>query len=132
MYELIHGLDLFLEYFSEIFMIILEFMGGFVIVAGSLIIFYQYFSPWSSEFSTKLRVKFGRITSLALEFYLGAEILKTVYIRKLSELYVITVIIVLRILMGLVIHLEMGMDFTEFKKEVKRAYSHKDGQNLNN
>ncbi|MFW5976660.1 MAG: DUF1622 domain-containing protein [Bacillota bacterium] len=127
--SIIHSLDLFLEYFSEIFMIILEFMGGFVIVMGSIIVFYHFFSPWSSEFSTRLRVRLGRITALGLEFYLGAEILKTVYIRRLSELYIITVIIILRILMALVVHWEMGLDFSEFKEEVKKAHSSRSKNN---
>ncbi|MFW6282326.1 MAG: DUF1622 domain-containing protein [bacterium] len=126
MSDILHFLEVFLEYFSEVFMIILEFMGGFVLVFGCFYVFYNFFSPRKTRnFSTKLRVKLARFTSLALEFFLAAEILKTVYIRELSELYIIAAIIILRIVMAFVVHWEMSLDMQEMREQIKEKYSQK-------
>ena len=114
--NLISIMENFLKYFSQFFMMVLEFLGGIVIVYGCFYVFYMFFFS-SKETSTKIRVKLGRITSLALEFYLGAEILRTVFIREVEELYVIASIVILRIIMAFVIHKEMDMDLEELKQE---------------
>ena len=54
-----------------------------------------------------------------LEFKLAAEILKTVLIQSLDELYILGAVILLRALMSILIHFEMKN--THSKKESKEA-----------
>ncbi len=128
MTNIIQIMELILRHFSNTFIILLELMGGIILIFGCLNIFYLFFFPAKKDFSTKLRIKLGRYTSLALEFFLAAEILKTVKIRDLTELYVIAAIIILRILMMFVVHWEMRFDFKELKDSVKKRHSEKRNQ----
>ena len=112
-----------LQYFSEFFIIILELMGVIMLVSGCIYTFFHFFSPRGRDFSVKLRIKLGRFTSLALEFFLASEILKTIHVRDLSELYIIAAIIILRILIAFVVHWEMGADFNELRKNVIKRHS---------
>ncbi len=126
MNNIIQHMEEFLRYFSQIFIIILELMGGFMLVFGCIYVFYNFFSPRAKDFTTKLRIKLSRFTSLALEFFLAAEILKTIYIREFSELYIISAIIVLRILMTFVVHWEMNLDLKDLRKNIKKRHSKPD------
>ena len=123
MMNIIDFMGMILQYFSEIFMMLLELMGGIVLVFGCVYVFYHFVFPGKNENSTKLRIQLGRFTSLGLAFFLAAEILKTVYVRELSELYVIAAIIILRILMAFVVHWEMNVDFQELRENLKEEYS---------
>ena len=52
-----------------------------------------------------------------LEFKLAAEILKTVLIQSLDELYILGAVILLRALMSVLIHFEMKNTHTKKKEE---------------
>ena len=123
MEKVLINLEIFLEYFSRSFIVLLELMGMVILIYGCFNIFYHFIFPKRKDFSTKLRIKLGRFTSLALEFFLAAEILKTIYIRELTELYVIAAIIILRIIMVFVVHWEMGLDLKEMRERVKNRHS---------
>lgn len=103
---------------SHLLMAILELMGGVTLIYGAVMIFWHFVKLKYDESSTLLRIKMARTIALALEFYLAAEILKTVFIRDTSELYIVAAIIVLRIAMGFVIHHELDVDLEQLKKEV--------------
>jgi len=81
-------------------------------------IFWHFIKLKYDESSTLLRIKMARTIALALEFYLAAEILKTVFVRDTSELYIVAAIIVLRIAMGFVIHHELDVDLEQLQKEI--------------
>ena len=61
-----------------------------------------------------MRKKFDLQTNLAkglavgLEFKMAAEILKTVLIQNLEEIYMLGAVILLRALLSLLIHFELG------------------------
>ena len=63
--------------------------------------------------SSKLMISLGKALALALEFKMGAEIVKTVIVRDLKELAILTIIIALRAVLALLIHWEI----TSEKKE---------------
>lgn len=55
----------------------------------------------------EVKLKFSMGLALALEFKLGAEIIKTVLIKNLEEFYVLAVVTILRMLIGFVIQGEL-------------------------
>ena len=56
-----------------------------------------------------------------LEFKLAAEILKTVLIQSLDELYILGAVILLRALMSILIHFEMKNTHSKKEKSEKAA-----------
>ena len=52
----------------------------------------------------------GKALSLALEFKMGAEIIKTVVIHNLEELAILGIVIVIRALLAFIIHWEIHLD----------------------
>ncbi|MEG0274740.1 MAG: DUF1622 domain-containing protein [Longicatena sp.] len=54
-----------------------------------------------------IRIELSNALALGLEFKMGAEILKTVLVRNISEIYVLGAIILLRALLSLMIHFEI-------------------------
>jgi len=61
----------------------------------------------------RVGVSLGRALSLALEFKMGAEIIKTVIIHDLKELVILGVVIAIRALLAVVIHWEIHMERKE-------------------
>jgi len=89
---------------------LLELIGIIVITAGSVKSFFYYFlSFWKKE-KYPVRIELGRALALGLEYKMGAEILKTVLIRDMSEIYILGAIICLRAVLSLLIHFEMKGD----------------------
>ena len=115
---MLHLVEEFTINISHLLMAILELMGGITLIYGAVMIFWHFIKLKYDESSTLLRIKMARTIALALEFYLAAEILKTVFVRDTSELYIVAAIIVLRIAMGFVIHHELDVDLEQLKKEV--------------
>ncbi len=101
-----HWMEIFVEYLT----ILLEFFGAVIIIVGAVIIFVRFIQLPYHEPSTSIRLRLERTLALALEFYLAAEILKTVTIHDPSDLITLGVIVVLRSVMALMIHWEMGHD----------------------
>lgn len=115
---MIHFLERLTFDTSHILMAILELMGGVTLIYGALMIFWRFIRLEYEKSSTLLRIRMARTIALALEFYLAAEILKTVFVRDMSELYIIVAIIVIRIAMGFVIHHELDVDLEQLQKEI--------------
>ena len=55
-------------------------------------------------------IALGKALSFALEFKMGAEIIKTVLIHNLEELAILGIVIVLRALLAIIIHWEMRLE----------------------
>lgn len=108
---------------QDIFMKILIYSGVFIEIIGSMIIIISVFkSFYKLGFVNKFDFEKGHKDmslstglSVALEFFLAAEIIKTITLRDQSELLYIGVLILIRILMTLVIHWELK------QKEAKEA-----------
>lgn len=86
----------------------LEIIGIIIITVGSIRSFIyfliQFFNPKKVY---NLRTELGAALALGLEYKMGAEILKTVLIRDISEIWVLGAIILLRALLSLLLHFEM-------------------------
>lgn len=96
---------------------VLEIM-GIIVVSWSAISSFWYYVQ-NSFFKKSHNIQFYFATGLAtgLEFKMAAEILKTVLVREMSELYVLGAVILLRALLSVLIHFEMKHNE---KKEIKK------------
>lgn len=86
---------------------VLEIMGIIIIAVGSCKAFYKYGITLFTKKDYPIKVEFAQALTLALEFKLGAEILKTVIVRSLDEMYILAAIILLRAVLSFVIHHEI-------------------------
>lgn len=87
---------------------ILESIGVIVIIIASIKSVIKLikckFSFYKSE---SVRIELSMGLALALEFKLGAEILKTVIVRTLDEFLILAAVTLLRIIISFVIHREV-------------------------
>lgn len=86
---------------------IAELMGIFVVTWTSIKAFWQYIQNtfMKKEFDLKTNLSKGLATGL--EFKMAAEILKTVLVRDMGELYILGAVILLRALLSALIHFEI-------------------------
>jgi uncharacterized membrane protein len=105
-----------LHIFAEITVHTLEIIGISVVIVGSIKVLIQLFKRFlhkSAEGQNPV-IALGRSLGLALEFKMGAEIVKTVIVRDLKELLILGIIIILRAILAILIHWEIT---TEEKEE---------------
>ena len=86
---------------------ILEIMGIFVVVWSSLHAFWEYIQNSFMKKNLDIQTNLAKGLATGLEFKLAAEILKTVLIQNMDELYILGAVILLRALMSILIHFEM-------------------------
>lgn len=86
---------------------LLELMGIVAVLWSALVAFWHFVQ--NSLLKKQLDVQTGLAHGLAigLEFKMAAEILKTVLVRSMDELYVLGAVILLRALLSLLIHFEI-------------------------
>ena len=109
-----------LNVFAEITVHTLEIIGISVVIVGSIKVLIQLFKRFlhkSAEGQNPV-IALGRSLGLALEFKMGAEIVKTVIVRELKELLILGIIIILRAILAILIHWEIT---TEEKEEKAHA-----------
>ncbi len=99
LYNMLHGV---LEAFVQYSVTILELLGTIVIIVVALQAFYKWFQK---DATIKLTLAEG--LAFALELKLGAEILRTVIVKDMSELIQIGAIIILRACLTFLIHWEI-------------------------
>ncbi len=90
--------------------IVLELIGVLIIMVAALRAFWFYACRALICDDDTAKISFTKALALGLEFLLGAEILKTLSVRSIDELVLLAAIIVLRLVMGLVIHWEIHSD----------------------
>ncbi|MCL1914003.1 MAG: DUF1622 domain-containing protein [Eubacteriaceae bacterium] len=87
---------------------LLEIIGVLIVAIGSFRTFGHYITHLlNPNKNFRYQHELGGSLSLGLEFKMGAEILKTVLIRDLSEIWVLAAIIVLRAMLALLLHIEL-------------------------
>ena len=98
----------------------LEIIGISVVIVGSIKVLIQLFKRFlhKSVEGQNPVIALGRSLGLALEFKMGAEIVKTVIVRDLKELLILGIIIILRAILAVLIHWEIT---TEEKEEKAHA-----------
>src|SRR5690554_3521840 len=89
---------------------LMESMGVFVIVYSAIKAFLQYARNLFDFSDDSIKIELAKGLALALEFKLGAEILKTLTIRTLDEMLVLASIVLLRVVLTFVIHWEIESD----------------------
>ena len=97
----------FLYPIAEIAACTLELVGDLIIIIGSARALWRLISCLRKKQPFHVVVDLGKALSLALEFKMGAEIIKTVIVHNLEELAFLGVVIVLRALLSFLIHFEM-------------------------
>ena len=86
---------------------LLEIIGIFVVFWSSLQGFWQYFGNTFMKKKFDLRINLAKGLAMGLEFKMAAEILKTVLVQSLDELYVLGAVILIRALLSILIHAEI-------------------------
>jgi len=89
---------------------LLEAMGVFVIAFTAIKAFAQYALKTFNFTDDTIKIELAKALALGLEFKLGGEILKTVTVRTLDEIYVLAAVVALRLILTAVIHWEITAD----------------------
>lgn len=105
-------LEHFIEQLIPIVINLLEAMGVIVILVAGIRAFWQYVVNMIGKGDYPIKIELGQALSLALEFKMGAEILKTVLVRNLDEMWILAAIIVVRTILAIVIHWEVNAEKT--------------------
>ena len=100
----------FLYPVAEISAHFLELIGIIIIITGSCRALVRLAKCMLKKKPFHVVVDLGKALSLALEFKMGAEIIKTVIIHDLQELAILGVVVVLRALLSVIIHWEMRFE----------------------
>ena len=87
---------------SDFAIILFEFMGVLVLIITGLQGIFNYFRR---DPLTRLKLATGM--AMGLEFKLGSEILRTVVVRQLDEIFIVGAIIILRAALTFLIHWEI-------------------------
>ena len=103
-------LEEFMTKYIPILVNILEFMGVIVISIGSFKAFYHYIKKILFKIDISIKHQFATAMATGLEFKLAAEILKTVIVKKLDELFILGAVFLLRVFMTFIIEWEIKQD----------------------
>lgn len=124
----IAGLEGFIENFATITVAFLETLGIIVILFGSLKSIIHFLYAFFKHKRYNIKISFGNALALGLEFKMGAEIIKTVIVRSLDELWILSIIIILRALLAVLIHWEISAERKELMTlKPEEEYSFKKG-----
>jgi uncharacterized membrane protein len=88
----------------------LELIGIIIIIVGSVRALIKLVECVIKKRAFHVVIDLGKALSLALEFKMGAEIIKTVIIHNLEELAILGVVIVIRALLAFIIHWEIRLE----------------------
>ena len=103
----------FLYPFAEITASTLELIGIVIIFIGSFRALFRVVGCLIKKQPLNVVIELGKALALALEFKMGAEIIKTVIIHDLEELAILGVVIVIRALLAVIIHWEIRLEEKE-------------------
>lgn len=105
--------EAFLYPVAEIAAHSLELIGILIIIIGSCRALVRLFQCLIKRLPFHVVVDLGKALALALEFKMGAEIIKTVIIHNLEELAILGVVIIIRALLAFIIHWEIRTEEKE-------------------
>ncbi len=100
----------FLNPVAEISAGVLEMIGIIIIIIGSFRALVRLVQSMLKKQPFHVVIDLGKALSLALEFKMGAEIIKTVIIHNLEELAILGVVIIIRALLAFIIHWEIRLE----------------------
>ena len=99
-----------IRFIAEIFASSLELIGIMIIAIGSTKAIRAILKSIKAKNNVSVVVSLGKSLSLALEFKMGAEIIKTAIIRDFKELAVLAAVILIRALLAFIIHWEIKLE----------------------
>lgn len=99
MYTTLHDFLLTLVDYS---ILLFEYTGVLIIIIACLRGIYEYVTR-----KPETRLNLAKGMAMGLEFKLGSEILRTVAVRELKEIFIVASIIALRALLTFLIHWEI-------------------------
>lgn len=105
---------------------ILELLGILIIFFGSLRVLWIFVKSGFDFHDKAITITLGEVIALSLQFKLGAEVIKTVVIRDIQELVVLTVVVILRIVLSLVVHWEVKNANVEERQQIMTDSEHFD------
>ena len=97
----------FLYPFAELTAGVLELVGILIIIVGSVRALVRLLQCMRTKKPFHVVVDLGKALSLALEFKMGAEIIKTVIIHNLEELAILGVVILIHALLAFIVYWEI-------------------------
>ncbi|SJZ41485.1 DUF1622 domain-containing protein [Garciella nitratireducens] len=100
-------LEYILDIVVPIIIHLLEAMGVFIIFFSAVKAFFQYARRIFDFSDESIKINFARALALGLEFKMGAEILKTLLVRTLDEMFILASVVIIRIILTFVIHWEI-------------------------
>ncbi|MGG7176469.1 DUF1622 domain-containing protein [Clostridium paraputrificum] len=100
-------LEELLNKYLPILINILELMGVIIVIIGALKAFYSYIKSVITNTKVPIKYTFANNLAMGLEFKLAGEILKTVLIKSIDELWVIAAVSLLRGFLAVLIYWEM-------------------------
>jgi uncharacterized membrane protein len=109
-------LESFLNTFVNLAMLLFEYIGVAVITYAGIRGMVNYIRR-----DPLTRLKLAQGLAMGLEFKLGSEILRTVIVRNLEEIYIVGAIIALRAILTLLIHWEIKNEQAEEKERARDA-----------
>lgn len=98
-----HFLEKIIPYIAGI----LEVIGVLVVIISALKAIIRLINVKLDFSREEIKTEFSMGLALALEFKLGAEIIKTVVVKSLDEFYILAAVTILRMIIGFVIHSEV-------------------------
>lgn len=114
-------LDTFLSTFVNLAMLLFEYIGVAVITYAGIQGMINYIRK-----DPATRLKLAQGLAMGLEFKLGSEILRTVIVRNLEEIYIVAGIILLRAVLTLLIHWEIKNELLEGKEKTEEPEKSED------
>ena len=106
----LHNYEHILHNLAEVSALTLEFIGVLIIVVGSAKSLVSLVHNLVRHRAINIVIELGKTLALALEFKMGAEIIKTVIVHDLTELAVLGIVILIRALLAFLIHWEIKME----------------------
>ena len=110
-------IEIAVEYALPYIIAILEIMGIIIVVWSAAVAFWHFIQNALMKKHLDVQVGFAKGLATGLEFKMAAEILKTVLVRNMDELYILGAVILLRAILSLLIHFEMKRSKEPEKKE---------------
>ena len=116
----------FIETILPYMISILEIVGVFVVFWSGIYGFWQYIQKTFMKKDVDLQTALAKGLAMGLEFKMAAEILKTVLVQSMDELYMLGAVILLRALVRLSIHYEMKGSEKKKNKDSHDALNEKE------
>ena len=121
----LHNYEHILHNLAEVSALTLEFIGVLIIVVGSAKALVSLVNNLIRHRAINIVIELGKTLALALEFKMGAEIIKTVIVHDLTELAVLGIVILIRALLAFLIHWEMKMENKHDEPKDKKSEEEK-------